>query len=72
MDDCAFFALLQYDVYDIVTLYLIGWHAPSRDNATGAPVADETKFPNGIKDLSDKIHTLGLKVCEEKLDVMAC
>ena len=71
MDDCTFFAL-PFDVYHIVTIYLIGWHAAARDNATGAPVADATKFPNGIKDLSDKIHTLGLKVCEEKLDVIAC
>lgn len=37
------------------------WHAPSRDNQTGAPVADPAKFPNGIKDLSDKIHAMGLK-----------
>jgi hypothetical protein len=40
----------------------IGWHAAARDNKTGAPVADPEKFPNGIKDLSDKIHALGLKV----------
>ncbi|KAF7789875.1 hypothetical protein EIP86_000823 [Pleurotus ostreatoroseus] len=38
------------------------WHAPSRDPTTGAPVADPNKFPNGVKDLSDKIHALGLKV----------
>ncbi|KAJ3528219.1 hypothetical protein NM688_g8024 [Phlebia brevispora] len=37
------------------------WQAPSRDAATGAPVADPNKFPNGMKDLSDKIHDLGLK-----------
>ncbi|KIP11508.1 glycoside hydrolase family 27 protein [Phlebiopsis gigantea 11061_1 CR5-6] len=37
------------------------WHAPARDNTTGAPVADPEKFPNGIKDLADKIHALGLK-----------
>ncbi|KAI0803037.1 alpha-galactosidase [Irpex lacteus] len=37
------------------------WHAASRNNATGAPVADATKFPNGIKALSDKVHALGLK-----------
>ena len=71
MDDCTFFTP-PYDVYYILTIYLIGWHASSRDNSTGAPVADATKFPNGIKDLSDKIHTLGLKVCGEKLDVIAC
>lgn len=38
------------------------WQAPARDNATGAPVADPDKFPNGVKDLSDKIHAMGLKV----------
>ncbi|EIM81948.1 alpha-galactosidase [Stereum hirsutum FP-91666 SS1] len=37
------------------------WQAPARDNATGAPVADPDKFPNGVKDLSDKIHAMGLK-----------
>ncbi|KAJ3479182.1 hypothetical protein NLI96_g9236 [Meripilus lineatus] len=37
------------------------WHAPARDAATGAPVADPQKFPNGIKALSDEIHALGLK-----------
>ncbi|CAL1696554.1 unnamed protein product [Somion occarium] len=37
------------------------WHAPARDSATGAPVADPQKFPNGIKALSDEIHNLGLK-----------
>lgn len=38
------------------------WQAPARDNETGAPVADPDKFPNGVKDLSDKIHAMGLKV----------
>ncbi|EIN04737.1 alpha-galactosidase [Punctularia strigosozonata HHB-11173 SS5] len=37
------------------------WQAPARDNSTGAPVADPQKFPNGIKDLADKIHDMGLK-----------
>lgn len=26
-------------------------------------MADPEKFPNGVKDLSDKIHAMGLKVC---------
>ena len=38
-----------------------GWQAATR-NASGGPVADLQKFPNGIKDLSDKIHAMGLKV----------
>ncbi|KIJ40316.1 glycoside hydrolase family 27 protein [Sphaerobolus stellatus SS14] len=37
------------------------WHAPARDPSTNAPVADPEKFPNGVKDLSDKIHAMGLK-----------
>ncbi|KDQ49597.1 glycoside hydrolase family 27 protein [Jaapia argillacea MUCL 33604] len=37
------------------------WQAPARDNATGAPVADPTKFPNGVKALSDQLHAMGLK-----------
>lgn len=37
------------------------WHAPARDPTTGAPVADPDKFPSGVKDLSDKIHDMGLK-----------
>jgi hypothetical protein len=39
-----------------------GWHAPARANGTNAPVADPEKFPNGVKDLADQIHGMGLKV----------
>lgn len=38
------------------------WQAASRDPKTNAPRADPEKFPNGIKALSDEIHSLGLKV----------
>ncbi|CAE6428342.1 unnamed protein product [Rhizoctonia solani] len=38
------------------------WHAASREAGTGKPVADSTRFPNGIKHLSDNIHSLGLKI----------
>ncbi|TCD67535.1 hypothetical protein EIP91_012289 [Steccherinum ochraceum] len=37
------------------------WHADSRDPDTGAPRADPTKFPDGIKGVADQIHALGLK-----------
>ncbi|KAI0651653.1 alpha-galactosidase [Trametes meyenii] len=37
------------------------WHAPARDPSTGAPLADPDKFPNGIKDVADKVHDMGLK-----------
>ncbi|KAJ3013209.1 hypothetical protein NUW54_g1655 [Trametes sanguinea] len=37
------------------------WQAPARDPDTGAPVADPSKFPNGIKDVADQVHNMGLK-----------
>jgi len=37
------------------------WHAASRD-ANGKPVVDEKKFPNGMKYLSDYVHSKGLKL----------
>ncbi|KAH7097787.1 glycoside hydrolase superfamily [Auriculariales sp. MPI-PUGE-AT-0066] len=37
------------------------WHAESRDLDTGAPKEDLTKFPHGLKWLSDQLHTMGLK-----------
>ncbi|KAJ7601062.1 alpha-galactosidase [Mycena floridula] len=37
------------------------WHAASRDSATGAPVEDPVRFPNGLKHVADQIHSLGLK-----------
>ena len=38
------------------------WQLPERDNATGRMVADPGRFPNGIRYLSDYIHTKGLKI----------
>ncbi|KAG8711714.1 hypothetical protein FRC09_020457 [Ceratobasidium sp. 395] len=38
------------------------WQAPSRESGTNKPVADSTRFPNGIKHLSDNVHKLGLKM----------
>lgn len=38
------------------------WHDVSRDPDTGAPRPDPERFPNGIKDVSDKVHDLGLKI----------
>ncbi|KAH9947978.1 glycoside hydrolase superfamily [Amylocystis lapponica] len=37
------------------------WQAPARDATTGAPIADPVKFPTGMKNLSDQIHSMGLK-----------
>lgn len=44
---------------------LQGWQAPARDPSTNAPVPDPSKFPNGVKDLADKIHAMGLKVLSD-------
>jgi alpha-galactosidase len=38
------------------------WHAAARESGTNKPVADSTRFPSGIKHLSDRVHSLGLKV----------
>jgi len=38
------------------------WQAATRDPSTSAPQPDPAKFPNGIKDMSDKIHAMGLKI----------
>jgi alpha-galactosidase len=61
--ECTFiFLLLIFSL--IVSIDVIMddcWHAPSRNSSTGAPVADPKKFPNGIKSLSDQIHSMGLK-----------
>ena len=38
------------------------WQLPERDNATGRMVADPDRFPNGIRYLSDYIHSKGLKI----------
>ncbi|KAG8765506.1 hypothetical protein FRC12_007455 [Ceratobasidium sp. 428] len=38
------------------------WQAPARESGTNKPVADSTRFPNGIKHLSDNVHKLGLKM----------
>lgn len=37
------------------------WHAAARDAATGKPLYDTTKFPNGLNDLADYVHNKGLK-----------
>lgn len=31
-------------------------------NASGYLIPDPVKFPNGIKDLADKIHSMGMKI----------
>lgn len=43
-------------------LIFSGWQAPARE-ASGAPIADPTKFPSGVANLSAQIHSMGLKVC---------
>ncbi|KAJ1303550.1 hypothetical protein OPQ81_011734 [Rhizoctonia solani] len=58
-------AIVETGLKDIGYEYVVVddcWHAPSREAGTGKPVADSTRFPNGIKHLSDNIHSLGLKI----------
>ncbi len=38
------------------------WHADFRDSLTGKPMVDAKKFPNGMKYLSDYVHSKGLKL----------
>eukprot|EP01084_Bolivina_argentea_P097038 174434_1 len=38
------------------------WSLKTRDNKTNEQVPDPNRFPNGIKGLSDYIHSLGLKL----------
>ncbi|KZT22585.1 glycoside hydrolase family 27 protein [Neolentinus lepideus HHB14362 ss-1] len=37
------------------------WHADTRDPETNAPLWNPVTFPSGIDNLSDQIHSLGLK-----------
>jgi len=57
-------ALLKNNLTSLGYQYILMddcWQAPTRDPSTSAPVADPAKFPNGVKDLADKIHAMGLK-----------
>ena len=47
---------------DAAYMHLLGWQADQRDSKTGAPVENKDKFPNGMKDVADKIHAMGMKV----------
>jgi alpha-galactosidase len=58
VDDCKLDRNEQNIVYKPT---LLGWHAPKRDPNTGAPMADPTRFSNGIKHLAGAVHALGLK-----------
>lgn len=37
------------------------WHAPKREDGTNKPLFDAKKFPNGMKTVSDYVHSKGLK-----------
>ena len=37
------------------------WHAPHRDSLTHAPIEDPRKFPNGMSEAVDYVHSRGLK-----------
>ena len=38
------------------------WQLPDRDNDTGMMIPDPERFPNGIKYLSDYMHSKGLNI----------
>jgi len=38
------------------------WHDVARDSATGKPVVDPKKFPNGMRYVADYVHSKGLKL----------
>ena len=38
------------------------WQLPERDPETGMMLADPDKFPDGIKHLSDYMHSRGLQI----------
>ncbi|THH15641.1 hypothetical protein EW146_g4866 [Bondarzewia mesenterica] len=38
------------------------WAENSRNSSTNQMVPDSTKFPNGLKDVADQVHALGLKI----------
>lgn len=61
MDDCELACMFGALLLLIETFENIGWQAPARDPTTNKPVADPNMFPNGIKNLTDEIHNLGLK-----------
>lgn len=38
------------------------WHSQQRDSITGAPLPDPIKFPNGMREVADYVHSKGLKL----------
>lgn len=38
------------------------WALLDRDPITNEQVPDPLRFPNGIKELADRIHSMGLKI----------
>ena len=57
-------AMVSTKLADLGYRYLVVddyWHADNRDAATGKPVADARKFPNGVKAAADYVHSKGLK-----------
>ncbi len=57
-------AMKRYKLDDYGYKYLClddNWHAPEREAGTNKPQHNTTKFPAGLKALTDYIHDLGLK-----------
>ncbi len=58
-------AIKRYKLDDYGYKYLClddNWHAASREAGTNKPQYSTTKFPSGLKALTDYVHDLGLKV----------
>ena len=57
-------ALVETGMFELGYEYVVlddCWSAKTRDNATGNLQADASKFPNGMKELADYVHSKNLK-----------
>ncbi len=57
-------AMVRYKLNDYGYTYLClddNWHADAREDGTNKPLSDDAKFPKGMNELTDYIHSLGLK-----------
>ncbi len=58
-------AMIRHNLDDCGYQYLCiddNWHASARETGTNKPQYNTTKFPSGLKSLTDYAHELGLKV----------
>ncbi len=58
-------AMVRHNLNDLGYRYLCiddNWHASARETGTNKPQYSTTKFPSGLKSLTDYAHDLGLKI----------